>query len=211
MIPYLCYSRQDRKEPGKHCVAMRLVADLLETAGIDRLITLDLHSSQIEGFFSIPVVNVQPEAEIIEYIQTLGLDKTPLVIVAPDSGAIKRAKAFAVRLSCNFCVIHKERNTNNVIEEMRLIGTVAGHAAIIVDDIADSCGTVFQATLTLLQSGAVSVHAIVTHGIFSGSALEKLASYQIQSVAAANSLVVADNCNVHFIDVSKALAAEIKQ
>jgi ribose-phosphate pyrophosphokinase len=174
VIPYYGYARQDRKDKPRVPITARLVADLLETAGVNRVLTMDLHAHQIQGFFSIPVDNLFAAPVLCEYIQNLNIDD--LVIVSPDAGGVERARMFAKRLNANLAIIDKRRPAPNVSELMNIIGDVEGRATIVVDDIVDTAGTLTQTGVALKGKGARRILAACTHPVLSGKAVERIES-----------------------------------
>lgn len=173
VIPNFPYARQDKKEKSRAPITAKLMANMLQTAGCNHIITMDLHASQIQGFFDVPVDNLYGEPSILRWIR-LNLDVANSVIVSPDAGGAKRATSVADRLETSFALIHKERPRPNEVSKMILVGNVTGRTAIIVDDMADTCGTLCKAAEMVMQNGAKEVYAIVTHGILSGKAIDNL-------------------------------------
>lgn len=170
VIPFLGYSRQSKKHKSRTPITAKLVANMMETAGFDRVVSLDLHSSQIQGFFDIPVDNLFAEPLIVKYInKRIKGDK---VVVAPGVGGVKRAKLAADKLDTELAILHKLHDDTGV--QMMLVGDVAGKIALVIDDIADTCETLLLATRTLMAKGAKEVIALVSHGLFSGSALSRI-------------------------------------
>ncbi|KAI9217259.1 ribose-phosphate pyrophosphokinase [Blastocladiella britannica] len=173
VIPCFPYARQDRKDTSRAPISAKLLANLLTAAGCDHVITMDLHAAQIQGFFDVTLDNLYAEPSMLKYITT----KYPsyqdqIVIVSPDAGGAKRATVIADRLGVDFAIIHKERKVANQVSRMVLVGDVKGKIAILVDDMADTAGTLALAARTLLAHGAVDAIAIVTHGVLSGPALD---------------------------------------
>ncbi len=181
VIPYYGYARQDRKAAPRTPISAKLVADLITTAGVDRVVTIDLHAGQIQGFFNIPVDNLYAAPVILSYLKErfIGQD---LVMVTPDAGGTERARAFAKRLECPMAVIDKRRTSPNVAEVMHLIGDVKGKIAIILDDMIDTAGTLTQAAGALKQNGAAAIYACATHGVLSGPAIDRLNGSVIEEV-----------------------------
>jgi len=190
VIPYYPYSRQDKKDKSRAPITAKLVANMLKTAGADSIITMDLHAQQIQGFFDIPVDNLYAEASVLKYIQNENhiKDFKNAVIVSPDAGGAKRVTAIADKLNVDFALIHKERKIANEVARMVLVGNVKNRPAILVDDMTDTCGTLCFAAQTLKEHGATEIHAILTHGIFSGSAFEKLEKSCFDSVVVTNTI-----------------------
>ncbi len=173
VIPYYGYGRQDRKIQSRVPITAKLVADLLTAAGVDRVISMDLHAGQIQGFFNIPFDHLFSKPVITEYI-TKNYDLSKSVVVSPDAGGVERARAYAKRLDTALAIIDKRRLRANEAQAMNLIGDVAGKHAIIVDDMIDTAGTLIQAVQVLKDKGAATVSAACTHGVFSGSASERI-------------------------------------
>jgi ribose-phosphate pyrophosphokinase len=187
VIPYYGYARQDRKAAPRTPISAKLVADLVTTAGVDRVVTIDLHAAQIQGFFNIPVDNLYAAPVILNHLKDrfVGQD---LVMVSPDAGGTERARAFAKRLECPMAVIDKRRTGPNVAEVMHLIGDVRGKVAIILDDMIDTAGTLTQAAGALKQNGAALIYAAATHGVLSGPAIDRLNGSVIEEVLLTDSI-----------------------
>ncbi|MFN3471879.1 MAG: ribose-phosphate diphosphokinase [Aquificaceae bacterium] len=188
VIPYYAYARQDRKDKPRVPISARLLADLISTAGAQRLIVVDLHSPQIQGFFNIPVDNLYALNVLYEYVKERVDQDT--VVVSPDAGGVERARMLANKLSCGIAIIYKRRPEPNVAEVLDLIGDVKNKTAIIVDDIVDTAGTVVAATHMLLSKGAKRVLVCATHGVFSGPAIDRLKEAPIEEVITTNTLPV---------------------
>ncbi|WP_299253288.1 ribose-phosphate pyrophosphokinase [uncultured Cytophaga sp.] len=172
IIPYFGYARQDRKDKPRVPIAAKLVANLLSAAGVDRLMTCDLHAGQIQGFFDFPVDHLDGAAIFIPYLKTIQSDN--LIIASPDVGGVKRAREFAKHLKADFVVCDKHRERANEIASMQLIGNVEGADVILVDDLIDTGGTITRAAEVIMGKGAKSVRAICTHAILSGAAYENI-------------------------------------
>ncbi|KAF3399124.1 Ribose-phosphate pyrophosphokinase 4 [Talaromyces pinophilus] len=164
VIPNYPYARQDKKDKSRAPISARLVANMLQSAGATHVITMDLHASQIQGFFNVPVDNLFAEPCVLDWVRG-NLDPDNCVIVSPDAGGAKRVASLADRLGVGFALIHKERPRPNVVGRMILVGDVSNRTAILIDDMADTCGTLAKAASTLEEHGARDVYAIVTHGI----------------------------------------------
>jgi len=173
VIPYYGYARQDRKVAPRVPISAKLLADIITTAGASRVLTLDLHAGQIQGFFNVPVDNVYATPVLLEYIRER-LDDRPLTVIAPDAGGVERARAFAKRLDANLAIIDKRRARAGVVAEMQIIGDVADRPAVIVDDMVDTAGTLCAAADAVRAAGASMVMACVTHPILSGAAVERV-------------------------------------
>lgn len=181
VIPYYGYARQDRKAAPRTPISAKLVADLVTTAGVDRVVTIDLHAAQIQGFFNIPVDNLYAAPVILSHLKERFAGQE-LVMVSPDAGGTERARAFAKRLECPMAVIDKRRTGTNVAEVMHLIGDVSGKTAIILDDMIDTAGTLTQAAGALKQNGASAIYACATHGVLSGPAIDRINGSVIEEI-----------------------------
>jgi ribose-phosphate pyrophosphokinase len=216
VIPCFPYSRQDKKDKSRAPISAKLVANMLSVAGADHVITMDLHASQIQGFFNIPVDNLYAEPSMITYIKK-NIDNTKkIVIVSPDAGGAKRATAMADKLDVDFAIIHKERKKANEINRMILVGDVCDKIAIIVDDMADTCGTLILAAQILKEHGATMVYAMVTHGIFSKQAVKNLQKSDIKEIIITNTIKLGDKTNemdgrLKYIDISSTLSEAIRR
>lgn len=214
VIPHFFYARQDKKDKSRAPITAKLIANMLENAGCDHVITMDLHASQIQGFFDVPVDNLYAEPAALEYIREM-VDVQRAVIVSPDAGGAKRATSLADRLELDFALFHKERKRANEVSRMVLVGDVKGKVAILVDDMADTCGTLELAAAQLIEYGAERVLAIVTHGILSGPALERIQKSRLEKLIVTNTLPQAANrakCGkIEEIDISHVLAETIRR
>jgi ribose-phosphate pyrophosphokinase len=175
VVPYYGYARQDRKVAPRVPISAKLVADLLETAGASRVMTMELHAGQIQGFFNVPVDNLFANPVVLPHIHD-AVEGLPVAVVSPDAGGVERARAFAKRLDASLAIIDKRRVKANQIEEMRIIGDVSGRAAVIVDDIVDTAGTLCRAAEAVLEAGAERALACCSHGVLSGPAMTRIAS-----------------------------------
>ncbi len=180
VIPYFGFARQDRKDRPRVSIGAKLIADMLSVAGIDRLITMDLHADQIQGFFDVPVDHLSAVAMFIPHIKQMGLQD--IVIASPDTGGTKRANVFAKHLGTDMVICHKTRTKANLIDSMTLIGEVENKDVIIIDDIIDTGGTIARAADLMKSKGARSVRACATHAVLSGTALERLESSAIDEI-----------------------------
>ncbi|KAI9804227.1 MAG: hypothetical protein M1825_001629 [Sarcosagium campestre] len=187
VMPNFPYARQDKKDKSRAPISAKLIANMLQTAGCSHVITMDLHASQIQGFFNVPVDNLYAEPSTLRYIRD-NFDYANAVIVSPDAGGAKRATSIADRLDLGFALIHKERPRPNEVARMVLVGDVAGKIAILVDDMADTCGTLVKAADAVMANGAREVVAIVTHGILSGRAIETLNASKLSRVVVTNTV-----------------------
>lgn len=190
VIPYFGYARQDRKVKPRVPITAKLVADLLTTAGVSRMLSIDLHSGQIMGFFNIPVDNLNARPIIAPYLREkyLGPD---LMVVSPDVGGVTRARDYASSLdNADIAIIYKRRGGTNQIAEMKIVGEVEGKVCILVDDMIDTAGTLVKAAETLRQEGATKIIACATHGVFSGAAFERIAESAIEEVVVTDTIAI---------------------
>ncbi|MBQ4132313.1 MAG: ribose-phosphate pyrophosphokinase [Desulfovibrionaceae bacterium] len=177
IIPYYGYARQDRKVNSRAPISAKLVADFLQVAGMHRLLTMDLHAGQIQGFFNVPVDNLYAAPVLLEYLREVKKnDDDELVVVSPDAGGVERARAFAKRLNATLAIIDKRRDKPNQAQAMNLIGDVEGKVAIVLDDMIDTAGTLVSAGNTIMEHGAKEVMAAASHAVLSGPAVERLNS-----------------------------------
>lgn len=209
VIPIFAYARQDKTEMRRAAISARLIADLLQTSGIDSAIIIDLHASQIQGFFTKPVDDIRAAPILTEHIRRR-FHPDDIVIVSPDAGGTKRASWIANSLNSDCAIISKERKQVNEVASMKLVGSVTGKIAILIDDMADTCGTLCKATDTLLGFGALEVHAYITHGVFARNAMQRINASKLKSIVCTNTIPQAKNqkiCNkLIVIDLSKMLA-----
>jgi ribose-phosphate pyrophosphokinase len=188
VMPYYCYGRQDRKNKPRVPITARLVADLITRVGADRIVTMDLHAGQIQGFFNVPVDNLYASPILLPYIKE-HFDKN-LVIVSPDAGGVPRARAYAKLLKSGLAMIDKRRTDPNKAEALNIIGDVEGKTAVILDDMVDTAGTLVEATRTLLERGSKAVYSCVTHAVLSGPAVERLSNSPMESLIVTDTLPV---------------------
>lgn len=212
VIPYYGLARQDRKDQPRAPIGAKLVANLLTAAGATRVMTMDLHADQIQGFFEIPVDHLYASTIFIDYIKSLNLDN--LTIASPDMGGAKRAKNYAGHLKADVVIAYKERKKANVVEEMFLIGDVTDRNVILIDDMIDTAGTLCKAADILLKSGAKSVRAMATHGVLSGKAYENIENSSLLEVIVTDTIPVKEGlsskikvltCASLFADVMKSV------
>jgi len=190
VLPYYGYARQDRKDKPRVPISAKLVAGLLESAGADRVLTLDLHAAQIQGFFDIPVDHLYASPVLIEYFRAQNLPN--VTVVSPDAGGVERARAFAKRLNSSpLAIIDKRREEANVAEVMNVVGDVEERHCLLVDDLIDTAGTLVQGAQALLEKGAVSVSACATHAVLSGPAVERIEASGLKEVVLTNSIPLA--------------------
>ena len=195
VIPYYGYARQDRKSGPRTPISAKLVANLITKAGADRILTMDLHAGQIQGFFDIPTDNLFSAPVFVKDIEEKYKNK-PVVIVSPDVGGVVRARAYARRINANLAIIDKRREKPGSSEVMNIIGDVSKHHCIIVDDIIDSGGTICNAAKALIDVGATSVDAYVTHGVLSGSAVSNISNSPLNSLVTTNSIKATEAVNM---------------
>lgn len=208
VIPYFGYARQDRKDKPRVSIGAKMIANLLTTTGIDRLITLDLHADQIQGFMDIPVDNLYASVIFYPYLKKLNLPN--LMMASPDTGGTRRAANYAKALDTGFVICYKQRTRPNVVEQIQLIGDVEGKDVVLVDDIIDTAGTITKAARVILDKGANSVRAMVTHPILSGKAYEIIADSPFAEVVVTDTLPIKDNLGGKIKVVSTAqLFAEV--
>jgi ribose-phosphate pyrophosphokinase len=186
VVPYYGYARQDRKDKPRVPISAKLVADLLSAAGTDRILTMDLHASQIQGFFDVPVDHLYAAPVIMDYVSKLKLPK--LTVVSPDAGGVERARAYAKRLEASLAIVDKRRETANVAEVHHVIGDVEGRTALIVDDIVDTGGTLAQVAEAIQRAGAREVLASSTHAVLSGKAIERIEASPLSKLMITDSI-----------------------
>lgn len=212
VIPYFGYARQERRSAPRTPISAKLVADLITTAGADRVVTMDLHAMQIQGFFNLPLDNLLAAPVMTKDILYHFRDSKPM-IVSPDVGGVVRARAIAKRLNADLAIIDKRRERAGVSEVMNIIGEVKGQDCILVDDIVDSAGTLCNAAVALKNAGANSVHAYVTHGVLSGEAVEKVENSPLESLVITDTIKatnkVADAKNIRILSVAELVGESI--
>ena len=192
VIPYFGWARQDRKDKPRVSIGAKLVADLLSVAGIDRLITMDLHADQIQGFFDIPVDHLYASAVFIPYIESLGLEN--LVIATPDVGGSKRASTYSKYLNVPLVLCNKQRLKPNEVASMQIIGDVKGKNVILIDDMVDTAGTITKAADIMMEAGACSVRAIATHCVMSGPASDRVQASALEEIVFTDSIPYTNRC-----------------
>ena len=190
VIPYYCYARQDRKDKPRVPISAKLVADLLETAGASRALTLDLHAPQIQGYFNIPVDHLFATPVMVDYFTKK--DRGPFTVVSPDAGGVERARYFAKKLNAPLAIVDKRRVDMNVAEVMNLIGDVRGRSALVIDDMIDTAGTLVKTAEALLEHGATEVYAACSHAVLSGPAVERIKQSELKEVAVTDSIPLND-------------------
>jgi len=188
VCPYYGYSRQDRKSTGREPITAKLVADILSVAGVDRVVSVDLHSGQIQGFFDVPVDHLTAAPVLLDYLRKHGSDD--LVIIAPDAGRVKVAERYSQLLNADLAFVHKRRprGTVNQVEAMDVVGNVSGRPCVIIDDMIDTAGTVCGAAYRLVEAGATEIWAMATHALLSDPALDRLNSSPVSRVVVTNTL-----------------------
>ena len=210
VIPYFGYARQDRKDKPRVSIGAKLMANLLSAAGVDRIIAMDLHADQIQGFFDFPVDHLYASALFIPYIQKMGLKD--IVIASPDVGGTKRANTYARLLETDMVICHKSRAKANVIESMTLIGDVRGKDVIIVDDLIDTAGTMTRAAELMMGEGANSVRAFAAHGLLSDPAYERIEESALAEVYFTNSIPPKKNSSkIKYISVAEEFGRAIQR
>ena len=214
VIPYFGYARQDRKVGPRTPISAKLVADILTTAGIDRLLTIDLHAGQIQGFFDIPVDNLYAAPVITKDIKKYYKNKD-LVVISPDVGGVVRARGIAKRIDGDLAIVDKRRDKANVSEVMNIIGDIDGRDCIIVDDIVDTAGTLCNGAEALINSGAKSVSAYITHGVLSGPAVERIKKSKLNELVITDSIApskqILDASNIRILNLAPLIAEAIRR
>jgi len=215
VIPYFGYARQDRKSGPRTPISAKLVANLITEAGADRVLTMDLHAGQIQGFFDIPTDNLFAEPVLTEHIKSVTKDDDELVIVSPDVGGVVRARGLAKRLNADLAIIDKRRERAGVSEVMNIIGDADGRHCILVDDIVDSAGTLCNAAVALMEKGAKSVSAYVTHGVLSGGAVARVTSSPMEKLVTTDSIQATEAVrvaqNIHQLSVAPLIGEAIQR
>ena len=214
VIPYFGYARQDRKVGPRTPISAKLVADILTTAGIDRLLTIDLHAGQIQGFFDIPVDNLFAAPVITKDIKK-NYNNKDIVVISPDVGGVVRARGIAKRIDGDLAIVDKRRDKPNVSEVMNIIGDITGRDCIIVDDIVDTAGTLCNAADALIEAGAKSVSAYITHGVLSGPAVERIKNSKLNELVITDSIaptkLILDASNIRILNLAPLIAEAIRR
>jgi len=211
VVPYYGYARQDRKDKPRVPISSKLVADLISAAGAHRILTMDLHADQIQGFFNIPVDHLYATPVLIECLKSMNLDH--LTVVSPDSGGVERARFYAKYLKANLAIIDKRRVADNEAEVMNIVGDVDGRDVIIVDDLIDTGGTIVNATKEMRKKGARRLFAAATHGILSGPAIQRLEESEFEKVIITNTIPLGDEkrlSKIQVLSVAPLLSEAIK-
>jgi ribose-phosphate pyrophosphokinase len=193
VIPYFGWARQDRKDKPRVPIAAKLVANLLQAAGATRIMTMDLHADQIQGFFEKPVDHLYASTVFLPYIENMNLDN--ITIASPDMGGSKRAYAYSKYLKSDVVICYKQREKANVISKMELIGEVKGRNVIIVDDMVDTAGTLTKAADLMMEQGAISVRAVATHAILSGNAIERIKNSKLKELIVTDTILKNHECS----------------
>lgn len=212
VMPYFGWARQDRKDKPRVSIGAKLVANLLTAAGVDRIMTCDLHADQIQGFFDIPVDHIYASKVFIPYLRSLNLEN--LAIAAPDMGGAKRANAYAKELACPVIICHKSRERANVVASMTAIGEVEGKNIVIVDDMIDTAGTITKAADLLMSKGAKSVRACATHAVLSGPAYDRINNSSLKEVYFTDTIPLkagADTRKIKIVSMTETFASAIRK
>ena len=214
IIPYFGYSRQDRASEPRVPITAKLVSNLITVSGIDRVVTMDLHAGQIQGFFDIPVDNLYALPVFYKYMQDNNLCNDDTVIVSPDAGGVARARTYAKKFGMPLAIIDKRRSSPNVAKVMHVIGEVADKKCILIDDMIDTAGTLTEAAAALMENGAISVKAMATHGILSGPAIDRISNSVIEKVIITDTIDntrLKDFAKLEILSVSGILATSIER
>jgi ribose-phosphate pyrophosphokinase len=210
VIPYFGFARQDRKDKPRVAIGAKLVANMLMAAGVDRIMTMDLHADQIQGFFEVPVDHLFASTLFFNQIDNLNRDN--LVVAAPDAGGAKRANSYAKNLNCGLVLCHKNRKKANEIAEMTVIGDVAGKDVVIIDDMCDTAGTLTTAADLLIEKGAKSVRAFTTHAVLSGPAFERIAASKLTELIVTDTIPLQQHSDkIRVVSVADLFADVIKR
>ncbi len=211
VIPYFGYSRQDKKVSPRVPISAKMIADLLENTGVHRVITMDLHAGQIQGFFNIPVDNLYSAPVIIDDIKSRYPDN--LVVVSPDAGGVERARAYAKRLNASLAIVDKRRSAPNKAKAMAIIGDVKDKIAILIDDMVDTAGTLTEASSVIVEKGAKEVHAYCTHPVLSGPAIERIKESALSSLVATDTIPLSEQAKqcdkIETLSISKLVGEAI--
>ncbi len=210
VIPYFGYARQERKDQPRVSIAAKMMANMLTTAGVDRVLTMDLHASQIQGFFDVPVDHLYGSAVFIEQVRNNNLDN--LVVVAPDVGSVKMARSYAKKLDAGLAIIDKRRPTQNVAEVMHIIGEVEGKNVVLIDDMIDTAGTLTNAANALREAGALEIIAAGTHAILSGPAYDRIEDSAISNLIVTDTIPLTRTLDkIQVVSVSEIFADAIRR
>jgi ribose-phosphate pyrophosphokinase len=213
VVPYYGYARQDRKVKPRVPITAKLIADLVTTAGADRLLCMDLHAGQVQGFFNIPVDNLYATTLLLKAVQTEV--RGEIVIISPDAGGVERARAYAKRLDANLAIIDKRREVANVAEVMNIIGNVEGKTCVIVDDMVDTAGTLCEAARALMGAGATKVFAAITHPVLSGPAIKRIGESDLEKLIVTDTIPLRqeaeENSKIKVVSVAEQLGEAIRR
>jgi len=207
VIPYFGYARQDRKDKPRVPIGSKLIANLLCAAGVDRVITMDLHADQIQGFFDVPVDHLYGSTMFVPYLKNLNL--TNLTMSSPDTGGTRRAAAYSKFLNSDLVICYKQRVKANVVDKLTVIGDVKGKEVVLVDDIIDTAGTITKAADMLIEKGALSVRAIATHAILSGKAIERLEKSALKEIIVSDTIPLKQECSKITVLTASHLFADV--
>ena len=215
VVPYYGYARQDRKVSPRVPISAKLIADLITTAGAARVLTMDLHAGQIQGFFNIPVDNVYATPVLLRHIREQLVDGDAVTVVSPDAGGVERARAFAKRLDANLAIIDKRRAAANEVAEMKIIGEVTGRLAVIIDDIVDTAGTIVAAADAVRSAGAQEVFACCTHAVLSGNAVNRLRTSALKQLIVTDTIPLREEArslpNIAVLSVAHLMGEAIRR
>ena len=215
VIPYFGYARQDRKDEGRTSISAKLIANLITSAGANRVVTTDLHAGQIQGFFDIPLDNLFSVNALIEDMKKITDKRSELAIVSPDVGGVVRARAFAKRINASLVIIDKRREKGGESEVMNIIGDVKDKTCVILDDIADSAGTLCNAAKALKNNGAQEIYSYIVHGVLSGDALERIKGSDIKELILTDTIQATESVknikNIRHISIAPLLGEAIKR
>jgi ribose-phosphate pyrophosphokinase len=212
VIPYFGYAKQDKKTKGREPISAKLVANMIQMAGAARIVTLDLHAAQIQGFFDVPVDNLMAAPTLCNYLKNQGLEGDKIVVVSPDAGGVPRAETFAKRLKSSLAVIIKRRPEPDVSEVTHIVGDVQGRIAVVVDDMISTGGTLVKAAEALRKRGATDVYTLATHGIFAADAIGQFEKSEINRVIVTNTIPrTIDSTKVEHLTIAQILADAIKR
>ena len=204
VIPYFGYSRQDRKAAPRVPISSKLVADLLEVAGVNRVVTMDLHSAQIQGFFNVPVDNIYGLIIFTEYFKSLHIDKSKTLVASPDVGGVTRARAFAKKIDADIAIVDKRREKANESEVMNIIGDPMGKDVFIIDDMIDTAGTITKAAKAFKDKGALSVRAFCTHAVLSGKACQRIEESELDELIVTDTIPLGEKASMSKLTVLSA-------
>ena len=214
VMPYFGYARQDRKAKGRDPISAKLVANMIEAAGADRVLTMDLHAAQIQGFFDIPVDNLHATSVFVKYFLDKFENPEDMVVVSPDVGSVARSRSFANKMGMGLAIVDKRRERANQCEVMNVIGDVKGKRCLLYDDMVDTAGSLCNAAKAIVEiGGATEVYACATHGVLSGPALERLENSCIKELALLNTIPAPENApkKIRYIDVAPVFADAIQR